>query len=151
MVLIFLCLETEEGRRLDSTLYRKSNMNAVFAQSLVVNDRQLCLVADSTYTLHPWLQTMFPGTNNANDDIQAFNKAFSGARVAVEWSYKDIRQTWTSLYFKRKLKLNDSPIGLLLIAGCLLWNLKVVLGHGRQTREHLGSQTPTWSQYTTLN
>jgi hypothetical protein len=66
---------------------------------------------------------MFPGTNNANDEIQAFNKALSGARVAVEWSYKDIRQTWTSLDFKRKLKLNESPIGFLWIAGCLLWNL----------------------------
>jgi hypothetical protein len=121
------------------------------AQSLVVNDRQLCLVADSAYTLHPWLQKMFPGTNNANDEIQAFNKALSGARVAVEWSYKDIRQTWTSLDFKRKLKLNESPVGLLWISGCLLWNLKVVLGHGCQTREHFDSQPPTWSQYTTLN
>jgi DDE superfamily endonuclease len=80
----------EEGRRHDSTLYIKSNMNAVLAQSLVVNGRQLFLVADSAYTLHPWLQTMFPGTNNANDEIKAFNMPLSGARVAVEWSYKDI-------------------------------------------------------------
>jgi DDE superfamily endonuclease len=149
--LIFHVFGPEEGRRHDSTLYRKSNMNAVLAQSLVVNDRQLCLVADSAYTLHPWLQTMFPGTSNANDEIQAFNKALSGARVAVEWSYKDIRQTWNSLDFKRKLKLNESSIGLLWIAECLLWNLKVVLGHGCQTREHFDSQPPTWSQYTTLN
>jgi hypothetical protein len=96
-------------------------MNAVLAQSLVVNDLQLCLVAESDYTLHLWLQTMVPGTNNANDEIKAFKKALSGARVAVEWSYKDMRQTWTSLDFKRKLKLNESHIGLLWITGCLLW------------------------------
>jgi hypothetical protein len=95
-------------------------MSAALAQSLVVNDRQLCLVADSAYILYPWLQTMFPGTNNANYEIQACNKAFSGARVAVEWSDKDKRQTRTSLDFKRKLKLNDSPIVLLWIVGCLL-------------------------------
>jgi DDE superfamily endonuclease len=149
--LVFHVFGPEEGRRNDSKLCRKSNMIAVLAQSLVVNDRQLCLVADSAYTFRPWLQTMFPATNNANDEIQAFNKALSGARVAVEWSYKDIRQTWTSLDFKRKLKQNKSPIGFLLIVGCLLWNLKVVLGHGCQTREHFDSQPPTWSQYTTLN
>jgi DDE superfamily endonuclease len=136
----------EEGRRHDSTLYRISDMNAVLAQSLVVNDLQLCLVAESDYTLHLWLQAMFLGTKNANDEIQAFKKAFSGARVAVEWSYKDIRQTWTSLDFKRKLNLNESHIGSLWILGCLLWNLKVVLGHGCQTREHFDSQPPIWSQ-----
>jgi DDE superfamily endonuclease len=88
-------------------------MNAVLARSLVVNDLQPCLVAESDYTLHLWLQTMFLGTKNANDEIQAFKKALSGARVAVEWSYKDIRRTWTSLDFKRKLNLNESHIGLL--------------------------------------
>jgi hypothetical protein len=69
-------------------LYRKYNVNAVLAQLLEVNDLQLCLVAEYAYTLHPWLQTMFPVTNNANNEIQAFNIALSGARVAVEWSYK---------------------------------------------------------------
>jgi DDE superfamily endonuclease len=57
----FHVFEPEEGRRHDSTLYRNSKMNADLAQSLVFNDRQLCLVADSAYTLHPWLQTMLPG------------------------------------------------------------------------------------------
>jgi DDE superfamily endonuclease len=39
--LIFHLFGPEEGRRHDSTLYRKSNMDAVLAQSLVVKDLQL--------------------------------------------------------------------------------------------------------------
>jgi nuclease HARBI1 len=149
--LIFHVFGPEEGRRHDSTLYRKSNMDAVLSESLLVNNRQLCLLADSAYTLQPWLQTIFSVTSTTDGQLQAFNTALSQSRVAVEWSYKDIRQTWTALDFKRKLKINESPVGLLWTTGCLLWNIKVVLGHGSQTGEHFDTQPPTWCQYCNIN
>jgi nuclease HARBI1 len=148
--LIFHLFGPEEGRRHDSTLYRKSNMNALLSQSLLVNNRQLCLLVDSAYSLHPWLQTMFPITNATSENVQAFNTTLSQNRVAVEWSYKDIRQTWAVLDFKRKFKIKESLVGLLWITGCLMWNLKVVLGHGCQTRGRFDAQPPSCSQYTTI-
>jgi hypothetical protein len=42
---------------------------------------------------------------------------------------KDLKQNFTVLDFKRKLSVNEAPIGLLLLSSVLLWNVKVCLGH----------------------
>lgn len=43
----------------------------------------------------------------------AFTAAFSALRVAVEWTIKDIKHLFSTLDYRRKLKLREGPVGLL--------------------------------------
>ena len=71
----------------------------------------------------------------------------SPVREAVEWSYKDIKQMWSSQDFKRILKVGKAPIGLLYTAAALLCNFKVCLGHGGQAASYFNSRAPTLDSY----
>jgi hypothetical protein len=73
--------------------------------------------------------------------------SMSAARIAVEWSYKDLKQNFTVLDFKRKLKVNEAPIGLLFLSSVLLWNFKVCLGHGGEISSAFQSSPPSLDEY----
>ena len=46
-------------------------------------------------------------------------------RIAVEHSYKYVKQQWSSQYFGRNLKIGKVPIGLLYRNSAILWNFRV--------------------------
>jgi hypothetical protein len=109
---------------------------------------QFCLYADGAYTLRPWLQVGFSGPN-ITPEQKGYNIAMSGVRVAVEWSYKDIKQMWTTLDFSRKLKVREAPVALLYHMAALLWNCKVCLKHGSQAYAKFGCEPPSIEMYLT--
>lgn len=150
--LIFHLWGPEDGRRHDSTLYNKSNIDSILEHGLLLSDsggntRQFCCYADAAYVLRAWLQVAFPRIA-ASPEEQSYNTMMNAGRTCVEWSYKDTRQNWTAIDFQRKMKVKEGPVALMNIASMLLWNLKVVLKHGSQTSSFMaGCPPPSWEEY----
>ena len=57
------------------------------------NDIKLNLIGDSAYPLASWLQKPFPEAMRDPEEI-AFDKALSGARVAVECTFGMLKNCW---------------------------------------------------------
>ena len=57
------------------------------------NDIKPYLAGDSAYPLASWLRKPFPEATRDPEEI-AFNKALSGARVAVECAYGMLKNRW---------------------------------------------------------
>ena len=60
------------------------------------NDIKLNLIGDSAYPLASWLQKPFPEAMRDPEEI-AFDKALSGARVAVECTFGMLKNCWRIL------------------------------------------------------
>ena len=134
------------GRRHDLTLLRNSQIELTLQENMLIDGKQYCIYGDAAYLLRAWLQTAFPRlTADAAQTI--YNAKKSAVREAVEWSYKDIKQMWSSQDFKRMLKVGKAPIGLFYTAAALLCNFKVCLGHGGQMASYFNSRAPTLDRY----
>lgn len=144
--LLFYMYGPEVGRRHDMTLYRERNLGAVLQVVLVINGTQYCIYGDEAYVMRPWLQKAFPRLSATAEEL-LYNTAMSAVREAVEWSYKDLKQLWTSQDFRRGLKVRQAPIDLLYKAAALLWNFHVCMYPGGQTKSHFGVKPPTLAEY----
>jgi DDE superfamily endonuclease len=121
---VFSVYGPEDGRRNDITLYSNSNMDEILSGCLLIDGGQYCVYGDPAYMLRPHLQVGYPGLQ-ATPEQHAYNMSMSSERIAFEWFYKDLKQNFTTLDFKRKLKVNEAPIGLLFMSSVLLWNFKI--------------------------
>jgi nuclease HARBI1 len=125
--LLFNIYGPEDGRRHDMTLYNKSGIYEELSAALLVDGKQFCIYGDAAYVLRPFLQVGFP-TVNADPETAIYTAKMNSIRIAVEWTYKDIKQNWTSIDYKRKLKVREAPIAINYLCGVLLWNFRVCLG-----------------------
>lgn len=144
--LIFHMYGPEVGRRHDITLYRDSNIDAALQEALEIDLEQFYIYADQAYMIRPWLQV---GYNRAWASPQelAHNSAMNAARTAVEWTYKDVKQMWTSQDYKRMLKVRQAPISLMYKGAALLWNIKICLQNGGQTQHFFKCAPPSLQRY----
>lgn len=159
--LMFNLYGPEDGRRHDTTLYVKSNMDSILSDGLGFEgneasgstpSEQYHLYADAAYVMRPWLQVAYP-RETATPEQMVYNASMNAARTSVEWSYKDVKQNFTTVAFQRKMKVREAPVAIMYKVACIFWNLKVVLGHGSQaarymTDDHLDvCPPPTWEEY----
>jgi len=144
--LMFYLYGPEVGRRHDMTLYRQSNLDSALQEGLSIDGKQYCVYGDSAYLLRPWIQTAYSRVG-ATQAQQAYNKAMSAVREAVEWTYKDLKQIFSSQDFKRQLKVRQAPIALLYKTSALLWNFKMCMGHGGQVVSYFNCPPPTLTEY----
>jgi len=100
-----------EGRRHDMTMYHQSGLDDVLPDVLVVDGEQHYLYGDAAFMIRPWLQAAFCG--NLTEQQEQCNRTMKVPRSAVEWGFRDVKQTCSALDFARKLKVRESPIGLL--------------------------------------
>jgi nuclease HARBI1 len=149
--LVFNMHGPEDGRRHDTTLYRKSDINHHLSQCLTIHGdppRQFCIQGDAAYILRQLrLQVGFSPLSATSEQL-LYNAEMSAVRVAVEWSYKDVKEMWTTKGFKRKLKVRESPVAVLYIMSALLWNCKVCFQHGSQAGSKFHCDPPSFSEYT---
>ena len=124
--LMFYLYGPEVGRGHDMTLYRESGLDVSLQQNMVVDGKQYCLYADAAYILRVYLQVAFPRAS-ATPTHRVYGALMSAVREAVEWTYKDLKQMWSSQDFKRQRKIRKCPIALLYKAAELLWNVKKCL------------------------
>lgn len=145
--LIFHLYGPVEGRRHDMTLYHESGLDAILANELVIDGVQFHIYGDAAYFLRPWLQTAFQGILTAQE--AAFNDSMKVPRTAVEWGFKDVKQTCTTLDYPRKLKIRESPVGQLYNVGVLFWNFRCCL-YGGATSTFFTCPPPTLGEYLAL-
>ena len=63
---------------------------------------------------------------------RVYSALMSAMREAMEWTYKDLKQKWSSQDFKMQLKIRKCSISLLYKSVGPLWNFKTCLHHGGQ-------------------
>ncbi len=77
--------------------------------ALHVNGMQYCIHGDQAYLLRPWMQTAYPRLNPTENKAH-YNAPMNSARVAVEWSYKDMKLDFVSQEYHRKLQVRKVPV-----------------------------------------
>eukprot|EP00171_Calliarthron_tuberculosum_P008826 IDg8826t1 len=130
-----------EGRQPDAVMYSRSNMDDILRDNLLIDGKQYCIYGDVAYRLRPWLCTVFPRRTATADQIQ-FNVSMNGVRTCVEWSYAEVKQSFTSQDFARNLRLKQAPIAQLYICSALLHNFRVCLGYGGMTVQYFMLRAP---------
>jgi len=142
--LFFYLYGPVEGRRHDMTLYHESCLDAALASTMTVAVEQFYVYGDAAFMLRPWLQTAFEGLVTPHQ--AAHNISMNVPRTAVEWGFKDVKQMCSLLDFPRRMKLRETPVGLLYRAGALFWNLRCC-AYGGATSTFFNCPPPTLSQY----
>jgi nuclease HARBI1 len=89
----------------------------------VVGGVQYCVYGDSGYNARPFVEVPLSG-HQVNEDQSAYNKAMSSCRISVEWIFKEVKMYWTSVDYKRKMRLLECPVGALYISAHLLTNFR---------------------------
>jgi hypothetical protein len=95
-----------EGRRHDWTLYIRSGIDAQLRDCLLADGRQYYIYGDSGYCRRSYLQVPFAGSQLTSAE-ETFNKAMSTCRISVEWIFKEIKLYWTTVDFKRKMRIRE--------------------------------------------
>lgn len=136
----------EVGRRHDLTLYRESRPGEVLETILSIDGKQFCIFVDAAFLLRPWLQTAFPSLNASAQDI-LYNKAIGMVRVAVECTYKDVKQLRILQDSHKGLTVRQAPIVKLYHSTALLWNFHVCMYRGGQTKSSFELEPPALAAY----
>lgn len=147
--LIFHLFGPIEGRRPDAYMFNKSVLGAELESNMVIGDKQYNIYGDAAYLLRAWLQTAFP-RQTATEEEKRYNKSMSAVRIAVEWSYGEVKKHFTSQDFARKLQVRKAPIAVLYICSVLLWNFKTCLRHGGLVPSKFQCVPPSLETYCTM-
>ena len=75
-----------------------------------------------------------------------YNESMSSVRIAVEWLFGDITNSFKFLDFKKNLKIGLSSVGKMHIVSALLHNAVTCL-YGNKTSVYLGIEPPTLEEY----
>lgn len=134
-----------EGRRHDWTLYVRSCLDQQLENSMNVAGVTYCLYGDSGYNWREFMEVPFTGAA-LNDNQAAFNKAMALARVTVEWMFKEIKQYWTTVDFKRKMKVGEAPVGKMYLCAILLTNFRNCF-YPNETSQYFNCEPPTFEDY----
>ena len=78
--------------------------------------------------------------------MEEYNASMSEVRVAVEWLFGDIINSFKFLDFKKNLKIGLSSIGKMYVVCALLRNAKTCL-YGNQTSDFFELDPPTLQEY----
>ena len=103
-----------EGRRADAYLFYKSQLDDILRDYMNINGDQYYIYGDAAYAMRPWLQIAY-ARRTATDEQRVFNTSMNKPRTAVEWSYGELKNTFTSQDIHRKLQVKKLPVGLLYI------------------------------------
>eukprot|EP00171_Calliarthron_tuberculosum_P001768 IDg1768t1 len=134
-----------EGRKHDWTLYVRSNVDEQLEECLLNEGLFHCIYGDSGYSAREYLVIPFQGASLSEDQV-AFNKAMSKSRITVEWIFKELKLNWTSMDFKRKLRIGESPVGALYVAAALLTNVRNCI-YPNPISQYFGCEPPSLEDY----
>eukprot|EP00171_Calliarthron_tuberculosum_P009482 IDg9482t1 len=112
-----------EGRRHDWTLYVRSGLDEQLPSLLNIEGKRYCLYGDSGYSKRWYMEVPYQGSN-LNAEQRALYKAMSSSRITVEWIFKETKMYFSTLDYKRKMKVLEFPVGSLYMAGMLLSNMR---------------------------
>lgn len=135
-----------EGRRHDSTIYRRSGIDDDLGSALMIDGQQHCAYGDPAFPHMPWLQLGYrrPAFDEGR---QLLNASMNSAKICAEWRYKEAKQNFSAIDFSRKMKKREPPISLLRISAALLLNFKICLGRGSQAARCFCCKPPSAREY----
>ena len=140
------------GARHDSGIFGESGLPEVMASLPGVSIPGLrhsipvALYADEGYALSNRVFVPYP--DGRLDALHAaFNHTMSQSRIQVEWGYHMILRSWTSLDFKRNLKIFKSPIAAYYVVAALLTNVQSCLNSYNDVTLYSGGTTPSVEDY----
>ena len=88
-------------------------------------DREINLLADKMYSMTDRIKPLYRG--NLTVAAGADNVVMSKIRVPEEWIFGKIGENWKGIFFKRCIKINESPVGMYYIVCALLTNMYTML------------------------
>lgn len=136
----------EEGRRSDTTLYWKSNLEDMMQNSLLIHGEQCYVYGDLGFLMRPCMQVAYCQTLEGPTKTM-YNGAMDSAREAVEWLYKNLKQNFTAKDFRRMLKAVKASIALMYKASDVLWNMKMCMNHDSHVTVYFRCTPPTPDGY----
>lgn len=134
-----------EGRRHDWTLYVRSELESILPAALDFEGKRYCIYGDSGYNRRWFMEVPNQGSNLTGNQ-KAFNKAMASVRITVEWIFKEVKLYFTTMDFKRKLKVLESPVGLLYSTSMLLCNMRNCL-YPNQIARYFRCTPPQLEEY----
>ena len=118
---------TIEGRCHDSFKVARSGILDQFGP----HGEIFCIYGDPAHPLRAHLQTPFKGANLTPLQISR-NKEMSSTQVCVEWVFRDIKNYFKFLDFRKNLKIKLSAVGKMHIVCALLHMREVVFMEQRR-------------------
>jgi hypothetical protein len=67
-------------------------------------------------------------------------------RIAVEWTFRDIKMYFTHIDLPRKLNMGVTPAGLWYACSAVSWNFRVCMD-GSQTAEYFDCESISIEEY----
>jgi len=144
--LLFHLFGPVEGRRHDMLLYHESGIDAQLEATLLIDETQFGIYGDSAYIIRSWIQRGYGAWPDGDAEEQAYDGAMNRLREAVEWGFKEVKHQFTSLDFKRKLKICETSVGAQYLSGALLWNMRSCF-YGNQTSKYFDCAAPSMKRY----
>ena len=135
------------GIRHDSGILRDSGLLEYMQDRFDIDDIQYYVYGDPAYPHSPWLQKPYGVIDS--ELKQEFNAKMSAVRMAVEWSFADVLQHWAFNDYRKNLKLDLQPIGMMYIVSVLLTNMKTCL-RGNQISSYFNLTPPTIETYLSI-
>ena len=112
-----------EGRRHEWTMYVQSGLDETLEDTLFIDRVRYVIYGDSGYSDRIFMEVPLQGSN-LSAARRAFNVAMARSRINVEWYFKEVKSHWTSMDFKRKLRVREAAVGSLYIVAVLLTNVR---------------------------
>jgi hypothetical protein len=137
------------GARHDSGIFNESPLPVVLGSLPCVpspGNPPVALYADEGYALSPRIFVPY-ADGRVCARHAAFNHRMSQSRITVEWGYHMVLRSWTSLDFKRNLKIFKSPIGAYYAIAVLLTNIQSCLATYNDITLYAGTSPPSVEEY----
>jgi DDE superfamily endonuclease len=92
---------------------------------MTIDGIQYCIYGYSGYNLHPFMEVPYQGSN-LSEEQKHLNMAMSASRITIDWIFKEAKQYWSTMDYKRKLSVVECPVDGLYTAAMLLKHLYIV-------------------------
>ena len=134
-----------EGRRHDMAPRRRSGMDQLLEQFLLIHGQRHYSYGDLAHAFRPWLQKVFLGA--ALDAREAsFSREMSRSRESVERGFKGVKQLFSSNVCARQMRALKSRIGTMTADSSALANIRCCL-YQPQASRCLDCPAPSLNEY----
>lgn len=99
------------------------------------------------YNQRSVVDVSFQGSN-VSPAQSSFSKAMFSVRIGVEWIFKEVIMKFSTIDFKRKMKVCESAVGILYLAAILLYNFRNFL-YANQISTYFECPPPDLKMYVT--
>jgi len=136
------------GSRNDKQIMEASGFATRLFDWVTENEEELFFIyGDRGYQLDDLIVVPFCKVGAADHEVR-WNREMSKQRVAVEWAFGEIAETFAFCAFPQDLKLDKQPVASYWLVATLLYNCRSCLvGTGNQVNQHFDVGPPDLEAY----